>query len=158
MTKCASCRVRHLSCDALPICNACNKSGRECSRLNVRFKYLVCPSREHNRADYSKYEFIFSSEQPWVDIERKTEFVDGIKGSVDTPLNDGLEDRDIDTTERYSKFRRDTIEPPASARADASVLQTPTNRIPISDDDPPDYLAATEQGISLYGDFFRIAK
>ena len=158
MTKCASCRVRHLSCDALPICNECTKSGRECSRLNIRFKYLVCPSREHELANDSKYEFFFSGEQPWVDIEGKTDFVDGIKGSVDIPLNDGLGDRSIDTTERYSELRRGTIEPPASARADASTSHTPTNQIPISDDSPPDYLAAAEQGISLYGDFFRIAK
>ena len=155
MTKCASCRVRNLSCDALPICNECTKSGRECSRLNVRFKHLVCPSKEHNRADYSKYEFFFSGEQTWVDIEGKTEFVDStIKGTVDTPLIDGLEDRNIDTAERYSEPRLDSIEPPSPAWADASTSHAPAIQIPIPDR-PPDYLAATEQGISRHGDGFR---
>lgn len=156
MAKCASCRVRHLSCDALPICNECTKSGRECSRLNVRFKHLVCPSKEHDCADYSKYEFFFSGEQTWVDIEGKTEFVDGIiKGTVDTALIVGLEDRNIGTTDRYSELRLDTLEPPSSAWADASISQAPASQIAIPDNKPPDYLAATEQGISLYGDLSR---
>ena len=151
MTKCASCRVRHLSCDVLPICNECTKSGRECSRLNVRFKYLVCPSIEHNSADNSKYEFFFSSQQPWIDIKEKTKFVDGTNDAVDTPLNEGLEDCNADTAERHSELRRDTItiEPPTSARVDALTSPIPTTQIPIPIDTPPDYLAATEQGIGL---------
>ena len=151
MAKCASCRVRHLSCDALPICNECTKTGRECSRLNVRFKHLVCPSREHNRADYNKYEYSFSPGQPWVDIGRKTKFVDGIKGTFHTPLNDELKDHNVETTERYSEFRRNTVEPPVPARVDALTSHAPTIQIPIPDDNPPDYLAATEQGINLQG-------
>ena len=151
MTKCASCRVRHLSCDALPICKECTKSGRECSRFNVRFKHLVCPSREHKPADYSKYEFFFSGEQIWVDVEGKPEFVEDIKSTVDTPLNETFEERSTNSTARYSELGLENIEPPASAWADGSTSHTPTIQFPS----PSDYLEVTKQGISIYSNFYR---
>ena len=75
MTICAACRVRHLKCDSQSPCTDCKKNGRDCLRVNVRFRNLVCPSKRTTRADHNKYEFFFEEEQPWIDTQGHLKFV-----------------------------------------------------------------------------------
>lgn len=81
MTKCTSCRVRHLTCDQNLICTECAKGDRECNRgYNLRFRHLTCPAGKPSRADYSRYEFFFDSGQTWLNPNANVEFVleDGV--------------------------------------------------------------------------------
>ena len=74
MTVCAPCRVRHLKCDAKARCAECEKAGRECVRMNVRFRHLVCPPGKVTQAAYGKYEFFFDSQQTWLDTYETIHF------------------------------------------------------------------------------------
>ena len=138
MTKCAGCRVRHLSCDTLPICIECEKSGRECIRLNVRFRNLVCPSTTITRADYSKYEYFFDSEQIWIDTTRKLEFVTENDRSADASPTEEQRDSVFDSVSL-------DVEPQSSTLIRVSFPHTPTTQDSDAGDDLPDYQVALEQ-------------
>lgn len=146
MTKCVGCRVRHLTCDALPTCIECEKSGRECTRLNVRFKHLVCPSTEASRADYSKYEFFVDGEQTWIEINGKTEFVPEFDSNSGT-LIDELESNAFNATETPVQVRPERMQQLSPAYVQSNY-HTPIAQALNSDDDPPDYLSAMEQNDS----------
>jgi len=129
MAKCAGCRVRHRACDTHSPCKECEKNGRQCLRLNVRFRNLVCPSAKVSRAEYSKYEFFFDVEQTWVDTNGSLEFVAG-GDSGDDASSMGEQGDDV----------CDMVE----AAASRSTYHTPTAQAPVPDGDPPDYLVALE--------------
>ena len=143
MTKCAGCRVRHLNCDTRSTCRACEKSGRECLRLNVRFRHLVCPSERVTRADLTKYDFFFDSEQTWVDTNQKLEFVVDSDVSAHNSTTSNLED-DRDHAEGPN-VESDTplLEQPPLVSFFGSSSHTPTALAFTPDDDPPDYLTAS---------------
>jgi len=147
MTKCAGCRVRHLHCDTYSTCTECEKKGRECVRLNVRFRNLVCPSKRITRADYSKYEFFFDGEQTWIDNNGKVEFVAGSDSSAgaDATPTDELEKNVFDAVGLHAEPRPALVEQPSSTSVLGSTSHTPTVQASILDDDPPDYLAALQQ-------------
>lgn len=135
MTKCAGCRVRHLDCDTQSICSECKKSGRECVRLNVRFRHLVCPSEKTSRAHCSKYDFFFDVKQTWVDIHGNVEFVvESDCGAYASPT-DELE---IDTLGAVGL----NVEPQPALR---SNTQTPAIQASVQNDDPSDYVTVSEQ-------------
>lgn len=144
MTRCAGCRVRHLNCDPHSICTECEKSGRECVRLNVRFRHLVCPSETITREDYSKYEFFFDGQQTWIDTTGKVEFVTESDSSTHTSPAQNLESNVIDTVSLGAEPRAILTEQPPSKFMVGSNSHTPTLQASIPDDDPPDYLAATK--------------
>lgn len=142
MTKCAGCRVRHLNCDTNSICTECEKSGRECVRLNVRFRHLVCPSETITRADYSKYEFFFDGEQTWIDTNGKVEFVaDSDISAYASPTHE-LESNVFDAVSLNTESRLALAEQPSSRFSVGSTPRTSTVQASVPDDDPPDYLAA----------------
>lgn len=126
MTTCAGCRVRHLECDTTSPCTECEKAGRECVRLNVRFRNLVCPGIAG--VDSSKYDFFFDGEQPWVDIERKLEFV------VDTDGETGAETLFMDGQGAPSMHH---------------LTPDPTVHLSIPNDDPPEYTTIVDHDTPL---------
>ena len=142
MTKCAGCRVRHLNCDAHSICTECKKSDRECVRLNVRFRHLVCPSQRITRADYGKYEFFFDREQTWVNTNGKFEFVTGCDSSLPT---DEPEHNVLDAVGLNVETPLALVEQPSSTFVLRSASHTPTIEASVLDDEPPEYLVALEQ-------------
>ena len=75
MAKCSGCRVRHLSCDENSPCTECEKGARECVRLNVRFRNLVCPSNDASTTEQRKFEFFFDKNQVWVEAKGNLDFV-----------------------------------------------------------------------------------
>ena len=139
MTKCAGCRVRHLNCDTRSTCTECEKSGRECVRLNVRFRHLVCPSGNFTRADYSKYDFFFGGDQTWIDTNGKLEFV---ADTSPTDEEDGVvfDARSLDTEPRPPLVHHS----PSRFQLE-STSHTPTIQESTPDDEPLEYLAALEQ-------------
>ena len=145
MTKCAGCRVRHLDCDTRSTCTACEKSGRECLRLNVRFRHLVCPSQRVTRADFTKYDFFFDSEQTWVDTNQKLEFVTGSDVSAHNSPIHNLEDHGYHAEGPNVKSDTPLLEQPPSVSFLGSSPHTPTALAFTPDDDPPDYLTASAQ-------------
>jgi hypothetical protein len=145
MAKCAGCRVRHRACDTHSPCKECEKNGRQCLRLNVRFRNLVCPSAKVSRAEYSKYEFFFDVEQTWVDTNGDLEFVAGGDSSDDASVMGEQGDDVCDMVEAAAQFRPDLIEESCVTDVPRSTYHTPTAQAPIPDDDPPDYLVALEQ-------------
>lgn len=142
MTKCAGCRVRHLNCDAKSICTECEKSDRECVRLNVRFRHLVCPSETITRADYSKYEFFFDGQQTWIDTSGKIEFVAGSDSSIYASPTHEQESNVFDAVSLNIEPHPALAEQPSSSFMVGSTSHTPKIQTPIPDDDPPDYSAA----------------
>ena len=145
MTKCAGCRVRHLNCDSRSTCRACERSGRECLRLNVRFRHLVCPSERVTRADLTKYDFFFDSEQTWVDTNQKLEFVAGSDISPHPSPTDDLEDDRYHAGGPNVGSKTPLIEEPPSVSFIGSTPHTPPALAFTPDDDPPDYLTAPAQ-------------
>ena len=145
MTKCAGCRVRHLNCDTRSTCTACEKSGRECLRLNVRFRHLVCPSERVTRADYTKYDFFFDSEQMWVDTNQKLEFVASSDMSADNSPTNDLEDDRYHAEGPNVEYDTPLLEQPPSVSLFGSSAHTPTALAFTPDDDPPDYSTASAQ-------------
>lgn len=145
MTKCVGCRVRHLNCDTYATCTECERSGRDCVRLHVRFRHLVCPSKSITRADYSKYEFFFDDEQTWVDTGGKVDFVFGGDCSTGTSPIDELQHRAVDPVcldpEPHSAPEKQS----SSTFVFASTFHAPTVHTPVLEDGPPDYLAALAQ-------------
>ncbi len=147
MTKCASCRVRHLNCNTHPrhpTCTECEKSGRECDGLNIRFRYLVCPSKKTTRPDYSKYEFFFDGEQTWIGTNGKLEFVAGNDISADTSPTNELQHTVFDAVDLDTETGPAPVEQPSSTSVLGLASHNPTVQVPVLDDDPPDYLAALE--------------
>lgn len=146
MTICAGCRVRHRVCDTNSPCKECEENDRECVRLNVRFRNLVCPSeRTNSRADYSKYEFFFDGEQTWVDTNSRLEFVAGGDSSDDaSPMGD-LGDDVFDMTEVDAEARPAVMGKPSATISHASTSHPPIVQASILDDDPPNYQKALEQ-------------
>lgn len=144
MTKCAGCRVRHLNCDLLSTCTECEKSGRDCVRLSVRFRHLVCPSERITRADYSKYEFFFDREQTWIDTSGKVEFVAGSNSTADASPTDELENTFFDSAGLNAEARL-ALGEQASSTFELGSTHTPTVRASALDDHQPDYLAALEE-------------
>lgn len=145
MTKCAGCRVRHRICDVHSPCKECEKHGRECVRLNVRFRNLVCPSEKTSRADYSKYEFFFDGEQTWVDTGGNLEFVAGGDSSDDaSPMGD-LEEEVFNAVEVTAESRPALMEKPSATIVLGSTYRSANVQASILDDDPPDYQIALEQ-------------
>ena len=145
MTKCAGCRVRHLNCDTRSTCRACEKSGRECLRLNVRFRHLVCPSERVTRANLTKYDFFFDSEQTWVDTNQKLEFVvDSDVSAHDSPTSN-LEDNRDHAEGPSVGSDAPLLEQPPPMSFFGSSPHTPTALAFTPDDDPPEYLTAPTQ-------------
>lgn len=147
MTKCASCRVRHLNCNThprYPTCTECEKSGRECVRLNIRFRYLVCPSKKTTCPDYSKYEFFFDGEQTWIGTNGKLEFVAGNDISADPSPTKELQHTVFDAVDLNTEPGLALVEQPSSTSALGLASHNSTVQVPVLDDDPPDYLAALE--------------
>lgn len=145
MTKCAGCRVRHLKCDTLSTCIECEKSGRECVRLNVRFRHLVCPSARTTRADYCKYEFFFDGEQTWIDTNGKIEFIAESETSLETSPTDDLESHVFDAIGRAVESRQGPEEQPSSAFLLGSNSHRQPVQAPMLDDDVPQYMATLER-------------
>lgn len=145
MTKCASCRVRHLNCDTSSICTECKKSGRECVRLNVRFRHLVCPSQRVTRADYSKYEFFFDSEQTWTDTNGKLEFVAENDDSASVSPTDELDENVSDAVGLDVESRLAMVNQPFATFEHGATSHTPPVQGSVLDDDPPNYLSTSEQ-------------
>jgi len=145
MTKCAGCRVRHLTCDAHSPCNECDTSGRECVRLNVRFRNLACPSKKISRADYNKYEFFFDGEQTWVDTSGGLKFVAGSDNSDDASIMGDVEDNVFNSVEVTAKSPPALMEKPPSTSILGTATCTPTVQASVPDEDPPDYMVALEQ-------------
>ena len=145
MTKCAGCRVRHLNCDAYSVCTQCKKSGRECVRLNVRFRHLVCPLEKISRADYSKYEFFFDAEQTWVDTNGNIEFVVESDSSAYASPMDELGNNVFVTVGQNVEPRPALVEQASSPFRFKSTSPNPTVQASVLDDDPPGYLAALQQ-------------
>lgn len=144
MTKCAGCRVRHLSCDTHSTCTECEENGRECVRLNVRFRHLVCPSGRITRADYSKYEFFFDGDQTWMDTNGNLEFVAG-SDRADAAQTDELENHVFDAVSRDASLQPALVEQPSSRIDLGSTSHIPTIRASVLEDDPSDYLPPLEQ-------------
>ena len=145
MTICAGCRVRHLNCDTHSTCTECEKSGRECVRLNVRFRHLVCPSERITRANHSKYEFFFDREQTWIENSGKIEFVAESDSSTDAPPTDEPENPFSDADGLNSKSRPALVEQTSSTFVLRSTSHTPTVQASILNDDQPEYMAVLEQ-------------
>ncbi len=145
MTKCAGCRVRHLNCDTQSICIECKKSDRECVRLNVRFRHLVCPSQSITRTDYGKYEFFFDREQTWVDTKGRLEFVCGSDGSADPWPTNKLEPILCDAVGLSAESRPALVELLPSTFVLESTSHTLPVQASIRDDDQSDYLEALEK-------------
>ena len=145
MTKCAGCRVRHLNCDTRSTCKECEKSGRECHRLNVRFRHLVCPSAKVTRADFTKYDFFFDSEQTWVDTNQKLEFIAGSDISAHASPTNHLEDGIYHAGGPNVESETPLLEQPHSVSFFGSTPHTPTALAFTPDDDPPGYLTASAQ-------------
>lgn len=145
MAVCAGCRVRHLNCDTQPTCTECEKSGRECVRLNVRFRHLVCPSGDITRADYSKYQFSFDRQQTWLDTNGKVEFVAGSDSSADASPTQEQDNNIFDAVGLNAKSRPGPMEEPSSKFVYGPTSYTPAAQASGLDDEPPDYLAAIDQ-------------
>ena len=145
MTICAGCRVRHLICDTNSVCIECQKSGRECVRLNVRFRHLVCPSETITRADYSKYEFFFDGQQTWIDTNGKLEFVAESDSSTHASPTHEPERNLFDAVSLNAESRSAQTEQPSLRFMVGSTSHTPTVQASVPDEDPPDYLAALKQ-------------
>lgn len=145
MTKCAGCRVRHLTCNARSPCTECEKGGRECVRLNVRFRHLACPSKAATPADYSKYEFFFDEKQTWIDTQEQLEFVAETDLAADVSPANESEDIVSNPFDLNAKPQPSVVEQPSSMSTLETTSETPVAHTPISDDQPPDYLAALEQ-------------
>ena len=135
MTTCAGCRVRHLKCDTQSPCTECNKNGRECRRLNVRFRNLVCPSERITLADHSKYEFFFDNEQTWIETSTRLRFVDGDDSSDETSLSDKLEETVFDAMGSYVETQPPLLEKRSPTFKLRSTFNTPINRTSDMDDD-----------------------
>ncbi len=145
MTKYAGCRVRHRTCDVQSPCKECEKNGRECVRLNVRFRNLVCPAGKISRADYDKYDFFFDGEQTWVDTSGSLDFVTGSDSSDDaSPVGD-IEHDVFDMVEVATESRPAMMEKTSATIVLGSTYHTPTGQAPNLDDDPSDYLIASKQ-------------
>ena len=147
MTKCASCRVRHLNCDTSPTCTECKKNGRDCLRLNVRFRHLVCPSQRATPADYSKYEFFFDNEQTWTDINGNLEFVVENDSSASVSPMDEL-DQISDVIGVNTEPRPALLEQPFPTFELGSTSHTPTIHASVLGDDLSDYMPVFEQASS----------
>lgn len=145
MTKCAGCRVRHLDCDTHSTCTECEKSGRECVRLNVRFRHLVCPSEKITRANYSKYEFFFDREQTWIETSGKIEFVAESDSSADASPTDEPENPFFNAAGLNAESRPALVKQTSSTFVLRSTAHTPTVQASILNDDQPDYTAVLEQ-------------
>ena len=146
MTKCAGCRVRHLNCDTRSTCTACEKSGRECLRLNVRFRHLVCPSERVTRADFTKYDFFFDTEQTWVDnTNQKLEFVTENDISAHPSPTNNLEDDGYHAGGLNVGSETPLLEQPPSVSLFGSTPHTPTALAFTSDGGPQDYSTAPAQ-------------
>ena len=137
--------MRHLDCDTRSTCTACEKGGRECLRLNVRFRNLVCPSKRATRADLTKYDFFFDSEQTWVDTNQRLEFVgDSDVSAHNSPTNNLEDDRDHADGPNVESDTLLLEQPPPVAFFGSSP-HTPTALAFTPEDDPPDYLTASAQ-------------
>lgn len=145
MTICAGCRVRHLICDTNSICTECEKSGRECVRLNVRFRHLVCPSETITRADCSKYEFFFDGQQTWIDTNGKLEFVAETDSSTHASPTHEPERNVFGAISLNAEPRSAQTEQPSLRFMVGSASHTPTIQASVPDDDTPDYSAALKQ-------------
>ena len=143
--KCAGCRVRHLNCDTRSTCTACEKSGRECLRLNVRFRHLVCPSKRVTRADFTKYDFFFDSEQTWVDTNHRLEFVAGSDISAHPSPTSILEDDRCHAEGPNGGSETSLLQQPPSVSFFGSTPHTPTALAFTPDDEPQNYLTAPAQ-------------
>ncbi len=145
MTICAGCRVRHLKCDTHIPCTECQKSGRACVRLNVRFRHLVCPSEKATATEARKYEFCFESEQTWIDTSGELEFVAESDISAEPSPTNELEISKFYDVGHDAEPRRAPVDQLPSKFIRTSISNTPTTLATIPDDYPPDYLAAVEQ-------------
>ncbi|CAD6589562.1 MAG: hypothetical protein ASARMPRED_004128 [Alectoria sarmentosa] len=145
MTKCAGCRVRHLNCDTYSTCAECEKGGRECVRLNVRFRHLVCPSERITRADYSKYEFFFDGEQTWIDTKGNLEFVGGSNSSVNASPTEEPENTVFGAAGLEAKPRLALMEQPSSTCMPGPTSNSSEVQASVLDNDTPNYLAALDQ-------------
>ena len=145
MTKCAGCRVRHLNCDTYSICTECEKGGRECIRINVRFRHLVCPSERITRADYSKYEFFFDAEQTWIDTIGNLEFVGASNSSADASPTDEPENTVLDAAGLNAKPQPTLVEQPSSTFMPGPTSYSSEVQASGVDNDTPNYLAALDQ-------------
>ncbi len=145
MTICAGCRVRHLKCDTHIPCTECQKSGRACVRLNVRFRHLVCPSDKATAAESRKYEFCFDSEQTWIDTSGELEFVAESDISAEPSPAYQLENSKFYDVGHDAETQQAPVDQMPSTFIHTSISDTPTTLATIPDDYPPDYLAAVEQ-------------
>lgn len=145
MTKCAGCRVRHLNCDTYATCTECKKSGRECVRLHVRFRNLVCPSKSITRAEYSRYEYFFDDEQTWIDTSGKLEFVFESDCTIDASPAEELEHPFFDIDDMDAGPRPALVEQTLSTFVLGSSSHPPAFLASVVEHNPPDYLAASAQ-------------
>ena len=134
MTKCTSCRVRHLKCDQSPTCSECENAGRKCVRgYNIRFRHLAFDGTSKNatRADYSKHEFFFDEEQTWVDANEKVEFVpesddyssDSVAGEMTGNIFEGFIS-DVEGQHAVTATYHTTSNTPAAFNADSPDYMT----------------------------------
>ena len=129
--------MRHLKCDSLSPCAECEKSGRACVRLNVRFRNLVCPVEGMDSLDSRRYEFAFDSEQKWVATNQALEFVHESDVNDDTsPMNEPVTDfTDSVSLNTYPSLT--AIQQPPSSSVIESASDTPTLQASLPDDDMP---------------------
>lgn len=137
--------MRHLNCDTYSICTECEKGGRECIRLNVRFRHLVCPSERITRADYSKYEFFFDAEQTWIDTIGNLEFVGASNSSADASPTDEPENTVLDAAGLNAKPQPTLVEQPSSTFMPGPTSYSSEVQASGVDNDTPNYLAALDQ-------------
>ena len=102
----------------------------------------MCPTPNASRADSGKYEYSFEVEQPWVDIDRKLDFVTLYDGTGDGVQLDEIENDDpvsIDpsATETPSKVT-------VSSHGFKYSSSRPGSRNSRAKFGPPDYGLATE--------------
>ena len=145
MTKCAGCRVRHLNCDTQPTCTECEKSGRECVRLNVRFRYLVCPFETFTAADYSKYEFFFDANQTWVDTNTHLEFVAGENDCADPIRTSEISDTDFAAVEVTAASLSGPVWQSSPTIVSRATSHSPILQVSTLNDDTPGLMAVTEK-------------
>lgn len=145
MTKCAGCRVRHLNCDTQITCSECKKKGRDCFRLNVRFRHLVCPSERITRADFSKYQFFFDAKQTWIDTHGNHEFVTSNDDGDDTSSTNEPDHDVTDAVSSVPEALTASAEQSPSTFAFKSTSLSTTAQTSTPGDDPTDYSTALEQ-------------
>ena len=144
MAICAACRVRHLKCDNQSPCTECKNGDRECLRINVRFRNLVCPPKKTTRADHNKYDFFFEDRQPWVDTQGQLRFVaDGDDSAETTPV-DEPENNVFNVIHQDTKLHQASMGSSSSASVPASALNATVTQSPFLDKNLPTYSIVPE--------------